>query len=76
MITIRNKGFNFKYLFLAFLFLLCYTTHSQEFMNKEEVGKAFEQYFELPREALFLHLNKSTYLEGEELWFKGYVYNR
>ncbi|NER14118.1 hypothetical protein GWK08_11750 [Leptobacterium flavescens] len=37
---------------------------------------SYQQYFELPRETIFLHLNKSTYLVGEEIWFKGYIYDR
>ncbi len=36
----------------------------------------FKTYFELPRESVYLHLNKSTYVLGEDMWFKGYVYNR
>ncbi|WP_394749785.1 hypothetical protein [Spongiimicrobium salis] len=38
--------------------------------------KAFKAYFELPRETVFLHSNKSAYVVGEDIWFKGYVYNR
>ncbi len=33
-------------------------------------------YFKSTRETVFLHLNKSTYISGEEIWFKGYVYDR
>ncbi len=33
-------------------------------------------YFKAARETVFLHLNKSAYISGEEIWFKGYVYDR
>lgn len=35
----------------------------------------YSQYFELPRETIYLHLNKSVYVFGEDIWFKGYVYD-
>jgi len=38
--------------------------------------ESYESYFELPRESIFLHLNKSTYIVGEELWFSAYAYDR
>ncbi len=34
------------------------------------------KYFGVPREILYLHLDKSTYIDGEEIWFKGYAYDR
>ncbi|XLS30645.1 hypothetical protein ACJD0Z_07415 [Flavobacteriaceae bacterium M23B6Z8] len=36
----------------------------------------YANYFDLSREAIFLHLNKSTFIKGESIWFKGYVYDR
>ncbi|WP_394749781.1 hypothetical protein [Spongiimicrobium salis] len=49
---------------------------AQESRKERKAEKAFDAYFELPREAIFLHLNKDTYVAGEEIWFKGYVYDR
>ncbi|WP_324023949.1 hypothetical protein QSV08_13570 [Maribacter sp. BPC-D8] len=40
------------------------------------VKDKFLKYFELPRESVFLHTNKTTYIANEEVWLKGYVYNR
>lgn len=40
------------------------------------IENKYASYFELPREAIFLHLNKSTFIKGESIWFKGYIYNR
>ncbi|WP_299325391.1 hypothetical protein [uncultured Maribacter sp.] len=40
------------------------------------VKDKFLKYFELPRESVFLHTNKTTYIANEEVWLKGYVYDR
>ena len=34
------------------------------------------KYFDLPRESIHLHLNITTYVTGEEIWFSGYVFDR
>ena len=44
--------------------------------SSTSIKEAYESYFELPRESIFLHLNKSTYVVGEELWFSAYAYDR
>ncbi|MGB5663341.1 hypothetical protein [Eudoraea sp.] len=44
--------------------------------NNTSIEDSYESYFELPRESIFLHLNKSTYVVGEELWFSAYTYDR
>lgn len=49
------------------------------FIRAQETPKAEEsylEYFKLPRETLFLHTNKTTYLAEEEIWFKAYAYDR
>ncbi len=45
-------------------------------LAERNAKKAFEDHFAPPRETLFLHLNKSSYVIGEEIWFKAYAYNR
>ena len=44
--------------------------------NNSTIEESYKSYFELPRESIFLHLNKSTYVVGEELWFSAYAYDR
>ncbi len=39
-------------------------------------NEAIGRYFKIPRETVYLHLNKSTYLPQEEIWFKAYVFDR
>ena len=58
-------------LFLSFLFLISF---SQE-KSFEEFEEKVNKYFELDYESIFTHLNKTKYFEGEELWFKTYVYD-
>ena len=41
----------------------------------EDTQEKLERYFELPREQLFMHLNKSAFINGETLWFKAYTYD-
>lgn len=56
-----------------FLFLL---TYSLCFSQEKSAVNAYVDYFKLPRETLFLHTNKTTFLPGEEIWFKAYAYDR
>lgn len=62
-------------LFLLLTFYVIGISSGQESSEKEDIINAYKTYFELPRESIFLHLNKSSYITGEDLWFKGYVYN-
>jgi len=61
-----------KYLLLPFLLLSCFQLFSQQ----KNVEEAYAEYFKLPREALHMHLNKTTFFKGEEIWFKGYAYDQ
>ncbi|NER14117.1 hypothetical protein GWK08_11745 [Leptobacterium flavescens] len=65
-----------KILLLSISFLFCVVISPAQEKNSTTITDAYQKYFELPRETIFLHLNKSTYLLGEEIWFKGYIYDR
>ncbi|MEM7381776.1 MAG: hypothetical protein AAF361_11340, partial [Bacteroidota bacterium] len=65
-----------SYVFVLLITLTANFINAQQKKELEGVGEAVSNYFELPRESIFLHLNKSKYIVGEDLWFKGYVYNR
>lgn len=58
---------------LIILALFSTLTFSQE---QKSVTDSYVEYFKLPRESLFLHTNKTTYITGEEIWFKAYAYDR
>tara|TARA_R110001632_G_scaffold18712_12_gene57659 strand:- start:23375 stop:25792 length:2418 start_codon:yes stop_codon:yes gene_type:complete len=57
-----------------FAFLLF--SHSSFTQEKIDIENNYLEYFKLPRESLFLHTNKTTYLTGETIWFKAYAYDR
>lgn len=43
---------------------------------KQQIAEKLNNYFLLERENIHLHLNKDLYLSEENIWFKGYVFNR
>jgi hypothetical protein len=55
------------------VFLVTYTFC---FSQEKSAVDSYVNYFNLPRETLFLHTNKTTFLPGEEVWFKAYAYDR
>jgi hypothetical protein len=61
---------------LLFLLLFCAKTFSQTSDSKQQIIQHLENYFALDRENIHLHLNKDIFLSEENIWFKGYAYNR
>lgn len=68
----------FKKIFLIGLLVATSLLHSQENNDedKAKIATAFEDYFNLEREAIHLHLDKSTFLTHEKIWYQGYIINR
>lgn len=60
-----------KHLITLFLLSLCSLGFSQD---PSDIIDAFEDYADLSREQIYVHLNKSTYITGEMLGFKAYVF--
>lgn len=58
-----------------FFLVLPIKKYGQEDSTKPNIQEVLHEYHSLPRESLFLHLNKTEYVSGEELWFAGYVFN-
>jgi hypothetical protein len=50
--------------------------YSTGFSQEKTAADAYIEYFKVPRESLFMHTNKTTFLPGEEIWFKVYAYDR
>lgn len=57
------------------LFFLTGTSQNKQF-NDSLLRTAYEEYFKLPRESLFIHTNKTSYLVGEKIWLKTYIFDR
>ncbi len=63
--------------FLLALLIFSVFTNAQNTQNENFNNfNDYDEYFKMPRESLYLHLNKSSFLKGENLWFQGYAYNR
>ncbi len=62
--------------FYTLFFLFTFSVIQAQEKEKVTAEKALSNYFETPREAIYLHLNKSTYVLGENIWFKGYIYDQ
>ena len=61
------------HLFCAFL-LLSFVSFAQ---TKTTISERYQAHFKTSEEeAVFVHLNKTTYLAGEEIWFKSYIFNK
>lgn len=43
--------------------------------NTKELANVYSDYFSLNRESVFLHLNKTKVLPGEDIWFAAYAYS-
>ena len=54
----------------VFLLVILQTYFAQ---NSNQISDAYLQYFKQSREIPYLHLNKTTFLKGENLWFQAYV---
>lgn len=63
------------------LFLLSFlspiTIQAQEAaQSKQKIADAIAGYFELDRESFHIHFDKKIFFTNEEIWFKGYVFNK
>ncbi len=62
------------------LFLITFFVFSPQILaQKQSIGTElqgkYQRFFELDRERVYLHLNKTTVIPGEDLWISAYVYN-
>lgn len=63
--------------FRKFLIALCFTlTAAGQQSKNEEIEKKLADYFLAERENIHVHLDKNTFFTTEDIWFKGYVYDR
>lgn len=77
----RNVLFHFYREMLACCFLIVFS--ASLFAQKTEIDpaienkliKPYEKYFQPAREWVYTHLNKSSYIMGDDMWFTSYVLN-
>ena len=67
-----------KYLLLFFSFLFSPIVFCQQLTDKNEskIASVLDNYFDLEREAIHLHLDKTTFINNESIWYQGYIINR
>jgi len=61
---------------LFFLSIWTVLSFSQNENGAETIVNAFQEFAKLPRETVYAHLNKTTYIKGETLGFSAYVFNK
>ena len=62
---------------LNYIFIfVCSFTFGQVTPKDSSISNNRELTFYTPKKAIHLHLNKTTYISGENLWFRAYIYNR
>jgi hypothetical protein len=64
--------------FFSFLIALLFLTtfQAQNSSANDKILLSFEAYSELPREVVFVHLNKSVFIKGESIGYKAYVLDK
>ncbi len=63
-----------KHLFILVLFFF-EIAFSQSKTTSLELQNKYSNYNNYSSESVFLHLNKTTFLKGEKIWFTAYLYN-
>lgn len=67
------KFFPYLIALLASQIVFCQTDTNE---NKAKISSVLEEYFDLEREAIHLHTNKTTFLTNESIWYQGYIIDR
>ncbi|MDI1257225.1 MAG: hypothetical protein PSV16_14115 [Flavobacterium sp.] len=71
------RKFTSHSLLIAALFVFTAALKAQETDPiKEKIITAADNYFALNRENIHLHFDKTIFLNDEQIWFKGYVFDR
>ncbi|MFY7672690.1 hypothetical protein ACOSP6_16530 [Tenacibaculum sp. MEBiC06402] len=56
-----------------FILLIGTLVFQYSIFAQQEIDSSYVKYFQNTREVPYLHLNKTSYLQGEEIWFKAYI---
>lgn len=65
-----------KFNFTIYCLLIFLPSFSQINNNQEKIKTIIENYFQYERENIHVQFNKTTYLNNEDIAFKGYVINK
>ncbi|MFK7832954.1 MAG: hypothetical protein AB8B52_06740 [Winogradskyella sp.] len=64
------------YQIACLLFIANMTSYTLCAQQKGDIINDYKNYTELPREVAYVHLNKSTYIAGEMIGFKAYIFDK
>lgn len=64
------------FLLLALCFSPLFYAQEATDENKSKITTALENYFYLERESIHLHLDKTSFLTNEKIWYQGYIIDR
>ncbi|PWL40354.1 hypothetical protein DKG77_05920 [Flagellimonas aquimarina] len=64
-----------RLILLIICFLSSFSSFTQD-TNKKQLQEDYSKYFKHVRETVYLHLNKTTFFVGEEVWWTAYAYNK
>ncbi len=73
--TLKTRKTKTMKLKLTALTIVCalFSLNSIAQKNLTKIDSSYVKYFQDTRETPYLHLNKTSFLSGEEIWFKAYV---
>ena len=62
---------------LYFILALIFISHNvSSQITSDSISLSLAEHHKLPKESIFLHLNKTDFIKDETLWFKGYIINQ
>ena len=65
-----------NYILLYLLIIVPFLLISQNTSTENTIETSYQKHFIHARETVSLHLNKSTFFTGEEIWWTAYIYNK
>ena len=60
---------------LSLLFFFNFNIGAQK-LGTSQLKEAYESRFRHYRESIHLHVNKTTFIQGDEIWWTAYAYNK
>ncbi|MGB5820173.1 MAG: hypothetical protein WBG90_11875 [Saonia sp.] len=65
-----------SHIVLFVITLISFCSFGQVGDMQEELLETYEAYTELPREIVYVHTNKTTYIKGEQMGFTAYTFDK
>ena len=61
---------------ICYVLIVCLCTISSFAQKSNSLDTDYSNYFTYSRIIPYLHLNKTSFIKGEEVWFKSYILNQ